>query len=70
MSQFPKPEIVGDNVDLPSQWLVNVVFENVEQSILRCIELGKKVFVDPRNMGDFGKLCVIQEPCWRSASPT
>ncbi len=51
----------GPNSDLPPQWLVYVVVEDVERSAARCRELGGEVLVGPRGMGG-GRFCVIRDP--------
>jgi hypothetical protein len=51
----------GENADLPPQWLMYVVVEDVEQSAAKCVELGGKVVVAPRAMGE-AAFCVIRDP--------
>jgi uncharacterized protein len=51
----------GVNADLPPQWLVYIVVEDVERSAARCVELGGEVVAGPREMGG-GKYCVIRDP--------
>ena len=52
----------GTNANLPSQWLLYIVVEDVEKSAARCEELGGKVVAAPKGMGSQGRYCVIQDP--------
>lgn len=51
----------GSNADVPPQWLVYIIVEDVDKSAARCVELGGKIRVGPREMGG-GRFCVIQDP--------
>jgi hypothetical protein len=51
----------GDNADLPPQWLMYIVVEDVEAAARRSADLGGKVLVRPRALGE-GRFCVIQDP--------
>lgn len=51
----------GSNSDVPSQWLVYIQVEDVEQSAKDCLELGGKILDGPRKMGS-SNFCVIQDP--------
>ncbi len=52
----------GVNADLPPQWLIYVIVEDIARSIARCVELGGKVITGPKSMGSQGTYCVIQDP--------
>ena len=52
----------GVNAMLPPQWLITITVESVETSAERCKELGGKVLVGPKSMGEYGTYCVIQDP--------
>lgn len=52
---------LGQNADLPPQWLVYISVESVEKSAAKCVELGGKVLVGPKPMGK-DVFCVIQDP--------
>lgn len=52
----------GPNADLPSQWLVYIIVEDVDMSAERCVELGGKVLAGPKQMGGQGRFCVIKDP--------
>jgi predicted enzyme related to lactoylglutathione lyase len=51
----------GENADLPPQWLVYIVVEDVESSAAACLEHGGEVLLGPREMGD-AVFCVIRDP--------
>jgi predicted enzyme related to lactoylglutathione lyase len=51
----------GTNADVPPQWLIYVIVEDVDASARKCIELGGTVLNGPRVMGG-GQFCVIQDP--------
>ena len=51
----------GGNADLPPQWLVYIVVEDVAVSVERCREGGGEVLVEPRSMGP-DTFCVIRDP--------
>jgi len=52
----------GFNADLPAQWLVYINVANVEESAKRVAELGGKIISGPKDMGGYGRCCVIQDP--------
>lgn len=52
----------GSNEGLPAQWLIYISVASVDDGAARCVELGGRVIVDPKNMGDQGRYCVIQDP--------
>ncbi len=58
----------GSNVDLPSKWMIYIVVENVEESAVSCSELGGKVLVGPKDMGSYGRYCVIEDPAGATAA--
>ncbi len=51
----------GANANIPPQWLVYIVVEDVDRSAQRCLELGGKVLDGPRDVGG-QSFCVIQDP--------
>jgi predicted enzyme related to lactoylglutathione lyase len=51
----------GSNADMPAQWMVYVTVADVESSAARCRELGGRVVVGPRAMGD-ARFAVVQDP--------
>lgn len=52
----------GGNSNIPSQWMIYIIVENIEESIKRCKELGGKILLELKSMGDYGKYCIIQDP--------
>ena len=53
----------GANTNLPPQWLVYIIVEDVEQSAERCKQLGGDVIAGPGSMAG-GRFCVIRDPAW------
>ncbi len=51
----------GTNSDLPPQWLVYVIVEDVDVCATKCREAGGEVVAGPRDMGA-GRFCVIRDP--------
>jgi len=52
----------GVNEGLPASWLIYITVENIDESIRSCNELGGKVMAGPKEMGAYGRYCVIQDP--------
>ena len=52
----------GGNAGLPSQWLIYITVEDVDESAQRCVKLGGKIVSGPKEMSGYGKMCVIQDP--------
>jgi uncharacterized protein len=51
----------GPSADLPPQWLIYVLVEDVERSAAKCVELGGSVIAGPRPLSG-GLFCVIRDP--------
>ncbi|MGH9867130.1 MAG: VOC family protein [Candidatus Polarisedimenticolia bacterium] len=51
----------GGNADLPAQWLIYIIVEDVKRSAARCLEMGGQVIAGPRDMAG-GGFCVIRDP--------
>ena len=51
----------GPNANVPAQWLIYIVVDDVAGSAQRCRDLGGQVLDGPRAMGD-QQFCVIQDP--------
>ena len=51
----------GSNAAQPSQWLIYINVEDAEASARKCIDLGGKVLVGPKPMGD-AMFAVIEDP--------
>jgi len=52
----------GINSDLPPQWLIYVIVDDLDKSISECEQLGGKVLAGPKKMGEGDRYCVIQDP--------
>ncbi len=52
----------GVNADLPPQWLIYFAVKDVDESAKLCRESGGKIIAGPRDMGQYGRYCVIQDP--------
>ena len=52
----------GANAGLPAQWLIYITVEDVDESIRQCEQRGGKVIAGPRELGGYGRFCVIQDP--------
>jgi hypothetical protein len=52
----------SSNAELPSKWMIYIIVANVDESAVRCAELGGKVLVEPKEMGSHGRYCVIEDP--------
>lgn len=50
------------NANLPSQWLMYITVEDLDQSIAKVLELGGKVLEPARGYAGQGRFCVIQDP--------
>jgi len=48
--------------------MIYIVVENVEESAVSCSELGGKVLVGPKDMGSYGRYCVIEDPAGATAA--
>jgi predicted enzyme related to lactoylglutathione lyase len=51
----------GPNRDIPPQWLLYFVVEDVDRSAATCESLGGRILVGPKGIGD-GRFCVIEDP--------
>ena len=52
----------GINSDLPSQWMLYINVKDLDQSVKECKDSGGKIVAGPKDMGKFGKYCVIKDP--------
>lgn len=52
----------GDNLGIPSQWLIYIQVEDLTASIEACNQSGGKVLSPPRNLGAYGMMCIIEDP--------
>ncbi len=51
----------GSNADLPPQWLIYIVVEDVAASAAACTDNGGEVVLPPRPLSG-GSFCVIRDP--------
>ncbi len=52
----------GVNEGLPPQWLIYINVANLDESMAQCKMLGGSVVYGPRDMGSYGRMCVIRDP--------
>jgi predicted enzyme related to lactoylglutathione lyase len=52
----------GVNERLPPVWMVYLAVAKLEESLAQCRELGGKVLVGPRPVGNQGRYAVIEDP--------
>jgi predicted enzyme related to lactoylglutathione lyase len=52
----------GTNAGLPPQWLIYITVPDVDAGAATCLELGGQVLAGPKDMGGYGRYCVIQDP--------
>src|SRR5438270_13805478 len=51
----------GANANVPPQWLIYILVEDVDASARQCVDRGGDVVDGPREMGA-GRFCVIRDP--------
>ncbi|MCH6574341.1 MAG: VOC family protein [Bacteroidetes bacterium] len=52
----------GVNKNLPAQWLLYFTVKDLDKSIEECNANGGKVIVESKDMGNYGRYCVIEDP--------
>ena len=52
----------GANAEIPSQWLMYIAVADLDASIEACKRLGGELVTQPRDMGGYGKMCVLRDP--------
>lgn len=52
----------GSNAELPPQWLIYITVEDVDKSADACVKNGGSVISGPRELGGYGRFCVIKDP--------
>ena len=52
----------GVNADFPAQWLIYITVPDVDAGAATCLELGGTVLVGPKDVGEYGRYCVIRDP--------
>ncbi len=51
----------GVNADLPAQWMIYIIVDDLDKSMDACREMGGKIIAGPKKMGE-ERYCVIQDP--------
>lgn len=51
----------GGNADLPPSWLIYIVVEDLDASVVACRERGGELVTGPKSFGD-ARFCVIRDP--------
>jgi hypothetical protein len=52
----------GVNKNLPAQWLLYFTVKNLDKSIEECTTNGGKIIAEAKDMGNFGRYSVIEDP--------
>lgn len=52
----------GTNSEIPAQWMIYIVVEDVDKSAEQCKQLGGKVLTGPKSLGSYGRFSVIEDP--------
>lgn len=52
----------GVNAKLPSCWMIYISVADADKSARECKKRGGKVLVEPKDMGSYGRYCVIKDP--------
>lgn len=52
----------GPNSEVPAGWMIYIHVENLELSLKRCLELGGEKIGNVRDLGDYGRSCIIRDP--------
>lgn len=52
----------GGNADFPPQWMMYITVANVNNSAEQVTKLGGKILIGPKNMGGYGRYCIIKDP--------
>lgn len=53
---------LGENADLPPQWLAYLVVADLDASIRTCVDRGGSVVAGPKGESPGGRFCVIRDP--------
>ena len=52
----------GPNSDVPAGWMIYIHVDDLNDSLASCESLGGKKLGEIRDMGSYGRTCVIQDP--------
>lgn len=56
---MPMPPNAGE---MPPTWGVYITVKDVDATVVKAKELGGKILIDPQDIPDVGRFCVIQDP--------
>jgi predicted enzyme related to lactoylglutathione lyase len=51
-----------DNAEMPPSWGIYITVKDVDQTANKAKDLGGKIMVEPTNIPEVGRFCVIQDP--------
>jgi predicted enzyme related to lactoylglutathione lyase len=52
----------GSNADVPGGWMIYIHVDNLETSLESCLSMGGDKVSEVRDMGSYGKTCIIRDP--------
>lgn len=52
----------GVNKNLPAQWMLYFTVKELDKCIQECNASGGKIIVESKDMGNYGRYCVIEDP--------
>lgn len=52
----------GTNADLPSQWIIYIIVEDLEAGLQACTKLGGTVLAGPKSVGSGGRYAIVRDP--------
>ncbi len=52
----------GLNAQIPPSWMIYINVADLDESLARCGEMGGKIIVESRVMGDHGRYAMIEDP--------
>lgn len=51
-----------DSKDMPPTWGIYITVSDIDATVAKAKELGGTILIEPRDIPDVGKFCVIQDP--------
>ncbi len=58
----------GDNESMPAGWLIYITVADMEQSAAACVRNGGTLIGQIREMGSYGRMCLIRDPSGATAA--
>lgn len=52
----------GPNENVPGGWMIYIHVDDLTASLESCAKLGGEIIGDVRDMGSYGKTCIIRDP--------